>query len=53
MTCGPVPVHSLGGVLGEGHIPHLVQAVLDRPVPPEEVGKPGRAGWAKARLGIA
>jgi hypothetical protein len=30
---GPRP--HLGGVLGEGHIPHVVQAVLDRPVPPD------------------
>jgi hypothetical protein len=35
------PGAQLGGVLGEGHIPHPVQAVLDRPVPTEQVGEPG------------
>ena len=44
---GPDP----GGVLGEGHIPDVVQAVLDRPVPADEVGEPGRAGLGDGEAG--
>ena len=40
----------LGGVLAEGHVPDVVQPVLDRPVAAEVVGEPGGAGWAWARL---
>jgi hypothetical protein len=36
-----------GGVLGEGHIPDVVQAILERPVPPDELGEPGGLAWAK------
>jgi hypothetical protein len=42
LRCGPSA--DPGAILGEGHIPDPVQAVLDRPVAPQEVGKPGRAG---------
>jgi hypothetical protein len=38
------PGAQLGGVLGEGGVAEVVQAVLDRPVPAEVVGEPGRAG---------
>ena len=48
LRAGPGPHR--GGVLGEGHIPHPVQAVLDRPVPADEVGQPGGPAWAKVRL---
>jgi hypothetical protein len=41
------PSADLGAILGEGHIPDPVQAVLDRPVTPQEVGKPGRAGLGR------
>jgi hypothetical protein len=44
MTCGPVPARSWEASPGEGHVADVVQAVLDRPVPTEEVGEPGRAG---------
>jgi hypothetical protein len=47
MTCGA----DLGAVLGEGHIPHPVQAILDRPVPTQEVGEPGRAGLGEGEAG--
>ena len=46
MTCGAVPAAQLGGVLAQGHVADPVQAVLDRPVPADEVGEPGgRACW--------
>jgi hypothetical protein len=38
------PGSQLRVVLCEGRIPHPVQAVLDRPVPPEVVGEAGGAG---------
>jgi hypothetical protein len=44
---------NLGGVLGEGGVADVVQAVLDRPVPAEVVGEPGGLAWAKVRLVIA
>jgi hypothetical protein len=44
------PGAHLGGVLAEGHVPDVVQPVLDRPVAAEVVGEPGGAGWAWARL---
>src|SRR5215207_7840787 len=47
MTCGA----DLGAILGEGHIPDPVQAVLDRPVAPQEVGKPGWAGLGEGEAG--
>jgi hypothetical protein len=34
-----------------GHIPHPVQAVLDRPVPTQEVGEPGGAGLGEGEAG--
>jgi hypothetical protein len=40
-----------GGVLGEGHIPDPVQAVLDRPVPTDEVGQPGGVGLGVGEAG--
>jgi hypothetical protein len=39
-----------GGVLGEGQIPDVVQAILDRPVPPDELGEPGGAGLGEGVL---
>jgi hypothetical protein len=45
------PGAQLGCVLGEGHIPHPVQAVLDRPVAADEVGQPGRAGLSVGEAG--
>jgi hypothetical protein len=45
------PGAQLRGVLGEGHIVHPVQAVLDRPVPPQEVGEPGGAGLGVGEAG--
>ena len=36
----------LGGVLGEGHIPHPVQAVLDRPVPRRRSARRAGLAWA-------
>jgi hypothetical protein len=42
LGAGPGP--GLGGVLGEGHIADVVQAVLDRPVPTDEVSQPSGAG---------
>jgi SEC-C motif len=45
------PGADLGAILGEGHIPDPVQAVLDRPVAPPEVGKPGRAGLGEGEAG--
>jgi hypothetical protein len=45
------PGAQLGGVLGEGHIPHPAQAVLDRPVPTEQVGEPGGASLSVGRAG--
>ena len=48
LGAGPGP--DLGGVLGEGHIPYVVQAVLDRPVPTDKVSEPSGAGLAWARL---
>src|SRR5215217_3449304 len=49
LWAGPGP--HLGGVLGEGHIPHPVQAVLDRPMPADEVGQPGGAGLGEGEAG--
>ena len=43
----------LPGVLGDGHVPDPVQAVLDRPVATDEVGEPGGAALAWGRLVIA
>jgi hypothetical protein len=51
LRAGPDP--DLGGVLGEGHVAHVVQAVLDRPVPTKEVREPSGLGLAKVRLVIA
>jgi hypothetical protein len=45
------PGAQLGGVLGEGHVTDVVQAVLDRPVPPQEVGEAGRAGLGMGEAG--
>jgi hypothetical protein len=42
LRAGPGP--DLGGVLGEGHVADVVQAVLDRPMPTQQVGEPGGAG---------
>ena len=44
LRAGPGP--DLGAVLGKGHIPHIVQAVLDRPMPTDEVGEPPGLAWA-------
>src|SRR6266511_774957 len=41
----------LGGVLGEGHVADPMPAVLDRPVPADEVGQPGRASLGEAQAG--
>jgi hypothetical protein len=41
----------VGGVLGVGHVPDLVRAVLDCPVPSDEVGEPGGAGLSEAEAG--
>jgi hypothetical protein len=41
----------LGGVLGEGRIADVVQAVLDRPVPAQQVGQAGRAGQFERQAG--
>ncbi len=41
----------LGGVLGDGDIPHVVQAVLDPPVPTDEVSEPCRAGLGESEAG--
>jgi len=41
----------LGDVLGEGHGTDVVQAVLDRPVPWQEVGEPGGAGVGMGEAG--
>ena len=49
LWAGPGP--DLGGVLGEGHIADVVQAVLDRPVPTDEVGEPGGAGLGEGEAG--
>jgi hypothetical protein len=43
----------LAGVLGVGGIADVVQAVLDRPVPAEEVGEAGGAGLGDGRLVMA
>ena len=51
MTCGPVPVRTWERFLGEGHIADVVQAVLDRPVPTEEIGQSGGAGLGKRKAG--
>jgi hypothetical protein len=51
ITCGPVPVRNWGSVLGEGHVPDVVQAVLDRQLPPDEVGEPGGAGLGEGEAG--
>jgi hypothetical protein len=47
MTCGP----DLGGVLGEGGVADVVQAVLDRPVPAQQVGQAGRTGLGVGEAG--
>ena len=47
---GPGP--DLGGVLGEGDIPHVVQAVLDSPVPAQQIGEPGGAGLGVDGCGV-
>jgi hypothetical protein len=41
----------MGAVLGKGHIPHIVQAVLDRPMPTDQVGEPTRAGLGMWQAG--
>ena len=41
----------LGGVLGEGHVTDVVHAVIDHPVPTQEVGEPGRAGLGEGEAG--
>jgi hypothetical protein len=38
-------------VLSEGHIPHVVQAAFDRPVPTDEVGQPAGAGLGVGEAG--
>ena len=45
------PGAQLGGVLGKGHVADVVQAVLDLPVPADEVGEPGRAGLVIGQAG--
>jgi hypothetical protein len=40
LRAGPGP--DLGGVLGEGHVADVVQAVLDRPMLTQQAGEPGR-----------
>jgi hypothetical protein len=50
MTCGP-PVRSWGGVLGEGGVADVVQAVLDRPVPAQQVGGSGGASLGEGEAG--
>ncbi|SRR6266702_4669093 len=52
MTWGCVGAQ-LRGVLGEGHVADVVQAVLDRPVSPDEVGEAAGRALAKVRLMIA
>jgi hypothetical protein len=47
------PGAQLGGVLGEGHVPHPVQAVLDRPVPRRRSASRAGLAWAWVRLVIA
>jgi hypothetical protein len=42
---------NLQGVLGEGGVAEVVQAVLDRPVPAEVVGEPGGAGLGEGEAG--
>src|SRR5262245_41243602 len=39
------------GVLGKGGVANVVQAVLDRPVPAEVVGEPGRASLGEGEAG--
>jgi hypothetical protein len=41
----------LAGILGEGDVADVVQAVLDRPVPAEEVGEAGGAGLGEREAG--
>jgi hypothetical protein len=41
----------LGDVLGEGSVADVVQAVLDRPVPAQQVGQAGGAGQLEAQAG--
>jgi hypothetical protein len=41
----------LGGVLGEGHIPHPVQPGLDPPVPAQQISQPGGAGLGVGQAG--
>src|SRR3954447_13096387 len=41
----------LGVVLGEGHVPHPVQAVLDLPVAAEPPGELGGSGLVRAQVG--
>src|SRR4029453_13261671 len=45
------PGARLGGRLGEGDVAELMQAVLDRPVAPQEVGEPSGAGLAMGEAG--
>jgi hypothetical protein len=49
LRAGPGP--DPGGVLGEGHVADVVQAVLDRPMPTQQVGEPGGAGLGVGQAG--
>jgi hypothetical protein len=51
MTCGPVPVRTWEPSSAKVTSPEVVQAVLDRPVPSDVVGEPGRAGLLEREAG--